>query len=70
MDMAERIIIDGELPIYSPVCHMCLNLTDGYSKKCKAFPKGIPEEIWLGEDKHLEKYPGQENDFLFSKISY
>jgi len=32
---------------------------------CDAFPSGIPEPILRGEHLHREKYPGQENDFLF-----
>jgi hypothetical protein len=34
---------------------------------CAAFPDGIPDEIAYGENLHLEKYPGQKNDFTFEK---
>ncbi len=28
------------------------------SRLCEAFPDGIPHEIWIGENKHTEPYPG------------
>jgi len=35
---------------------------------CTAFPKGIPEEISYGDEKHLVKYPEQENDIVYEKF--
>jgi len=35
---------------------------------CTAFPKGIPEDIAYGNDKHLKKHPDQDNDILFEPI--
>lgn len=48
----------GQLVI-SPVCSLCKHYTPiaGNIRKCKAF-KNIPLEIWSGEDKHTEPYPG------------
>jgi hypothetical protein len=57
-----------EIPIYSPVCHLCDHLTDGQKRECKAFPDGIPLDIWGGDNPHVKKYLGQENEILFSRI--
>lgn len=35
---------------------------------CKAFPKGIPGNIAYGKNKHLKKYPGQENEIVYEKM--
>lgn len=32
---------------------------------CLAFPKGIPEEIAFGDNKHSEPLPNQGNDIVF-----
>lgn len=31
---------------------------------CKAFPKGIPDDIWFGRQDHTKSYPG-DNGILF-----
>lgn len=28
--------------------------------KCQAFPKGIPQPIYLGENLHIDNYPGDD----------
>lgn len=45
---------------FAPVCYKCKHyLKDSANPpKCKAFPSGIPEEIFDGLNKHKEKYPG------------
>jgi hypothetical protein len=35
---------------------------------CDAFPKGIPNEITSGDNKHKEPLKGQENDIVFEPI--
>ena len=48
----------------SPICGGCLhyiianlfNKSHKFEKKCEAFPKGIPDEIWGGENNHTEPY--------------
>jgi len=35
---------------------------------CSAFPKGIPDEIAYGADKHLTKHPDQDNDIVFEPM--
>jgi len=41
----------------SPVCLYC-DRYDGYGvKKCRAFPDGIPDDIWTGKNKHQLPYP-------------
>lgn len=34
---------------------------------CKAFPKGIPDEIYFGSNKHNKIHPEQDNDIVFEK---
>ena len=47
-------------------CISCKHLMDGI--KCKAFPKGIPEEIFiLGESDHTEPFKG-DNGIQFEPI--
>jgi len=51
-----------ERPVYSPVCDMCRHLGSydpmAERQNCAAFPDGIPDEIWLGRNKHKAAYPG------------
>jgi hypothetical protein len=49
--------------IYSPVCNLCkrfsiVNSIDIGIHVCDAFPDGIPEEIWRGDNNHTKPYPG------------
>ena len=37
---------------------------------CIAFPKGIPEEIFDGQDPHTSRHKAQENDIVFKKLVY
>jgi hypothetical protein len=41
-------------------CHGCRHFdwTHVESDRCSAFPRGIPDEIWLGEFDHSEPHPG------------
>ncbi len=34
-------------------------------RTCKAFPKGIPEDVYLGKVRHNEKVKGQVGKYLF-----
>ena len=36
--------------------------------KCKAFPKGIPNEILTGEKNHSKTSPKQKNNIIFDEI--
>lgn len=52
---------DSELTkiIYSRICSVCKHFnikTEGNT--CKAFPDGIPDEIWTGENDHTKPYKG------------
>lgn len=53
------MIDDRELNItqYSPICTFCKHLNVG-TKTCKAFPKKIPNPIWIGDNDHKLPYPG------------
>ena len=57
------------VPIYSDVCTLCVHqIIDGsLERKCKAFPKGIPMEIWMGENPHTQPYPG-DNGIQFEDV--
>lgn len=63
--MAEHKIDNWRDLKYSQICNRCANLMDGYERKCKAFPKGIPMEIWVGENKHTQKHPSQKSNIVF-----
>lgn len=54
--------IDKEfrIPVYSPTCALCQNLTDPDGRKCSAFPETIPLEIWKGENDHRKLFPGDQ----------
>jgi hypothetical protein len=38
-----------------PICGFCIHLQ---KKGCKAFPKGIPQEIYGGGNNHHKPFPG------------
>ena len=42
----------------SPQCDECTQLTNRHTHTCKAFPEGIPPEIWNIEVDHKTPYPG------------
>jgi hypothetical protein len=50
--------------LYSPICCMCVNwyagkwTGEGPQHTCSAFPDGIPDEIWNGENNHQKPYLG------------
>jgi len=61
-------------PTFSKVCTFCKNLDvnqnrDRDLKKgpvCRAFPNGIPDDIWLGKNDHTKPYPG-DNGIRFER---
>ncbi len=48
------------------LCGACIFLKD--ARTCRAFPEGIPEEIWEGRVSHDKPYPG-DNGIRFVRIS-
>ena len=50
-----------------PICIDCknYNLDKG---NCKAFPKGIPDEIYLGDNDHAKPLKEQTNNIVFEPI--
>jgi hypothetical protein len=49
---------EGKLPPYSPVCALCKHFPPVMERKCPAFPDGIPDVIWIGDDDHTTPHPG------------
>ena len=47
-----------EAELDSDVCLFCDHIIDMFDRTCKAFPEGIPKEIWYGKNRHLSPYPG------------
>jgi hypothetical protein len=49
-----------DIPSISPVCTFCAHFdeTDVLARLCKAFPNGIPLDIWVGQQNHDDPYPG------------
>lgn len=63
-----KAIIDKH-EIYMPYKASCSNCKNGFdliNLACVAFPKGIPDEILSGDDKHEEPLKDQGNAVVFS----
>jgi hypothetical protein len=62
--MADKFTLDGSrrLNLFSKVCCMCRHFEANSISKpamcCKAFPDGIPSEIWDGRNPHTAPYLG------------
>jgi hypothetical protein len=49
-----------------PPCYVCKNFITAKGAKCKAFPEGIPDDIYWGKHDHRKPYPG-DNGIRFEK---
>lgn len=61
--------LDDKHEIYRPYKAPCANCRNGFDVTtftCKAFPKGIPNVILVGNDKHLQPTKGQEGSLVFA----
>lgn len=52
---------------FEPICFLCKHYNGGARYTCKAFPKGIPEEILFGKSEHEKPLPEQTNDIIFEE---
>jgi len=57
-----------EIPQYSKICTFCKHNDAEEDRKCEAFPKGIPMEIWTGENDHKKPYKG-DRGIQFEKLN-
>ncbi len=58
---------DGLIIEWMPVCQYCIHLdSKGEGPACKAFPNGIPKDIWHGTNHHLTPTKGQKNDIVLT----
>jgi hypothetical protein len=51
-------ILDGDFSLLSAQCSFCANYDIKTGPKCKAYPEGIPADIWDGERSHRDPQPG------------
>ena len=56
----DYLVLDGPgtFSKFSLICTYCLHKHLTMSHTCDAFPTGIPDEIWRGENPHTSPYPG------------
>lgn len=60
--------VTGDIAIQvSEQCQGCKHFAR-YSPSCKAFVEGIPKRILDGKFDHTRKFPGQQNNILFTPI--
>jgi len=54
-----------------PRCFYCKNydIKDNRKHSCKAFPKGIPENVINNKKKHNKKIKSQIGDYIFEEKS-
>jgi len=58
-DYEERFI-ERDADVFVPLCNSCAHLERSESSlgTCRAFPRGIPKEIFLGKADHRKPFPG------------
>lgn len=63
------ILDDSEFsaPIFSPVCTLCAWMIDLGEKTCRAYPEGVPIDIWVGDTKHDSVRTDQVGDYVYEE---
>ncbi|MEZ6094193.1 MAG: hypothetical protein R3C03_08125 [Pirellulaceae bacterium] len=69
MNEKETLDDPNYLPLYSQICHRCIHLVNDEERRCRAFPDGIPKEIWIGENDHTQPVPGDGGILFVNRIS-
>ena len=61
--------LEFSIPVYSEICSFCAHF-DAHKegRTCKAFPRGIPDQIWLGQIDHTSPSEG-DHGIQFEKRS-
>lgn len=54
------------MSFYLPYCYGCVHYGKGtrWPDACRAFPRGIPSEIFHGRKPHDKVLPGQEGNYV------
>jgi hypothetical protein len=67
IDKNDERFVTGEDTYFGSICLICQNITNKKKRLCKAFPDGIPLEIYKGEFLHTKYYEG-DNGIKFKPI--
>ena len=62
-----EFITEDETEINLPQCTICEHLIDPEAQTCEAFPKGIPDDIFIGDVAH-DKSMRDDNGIIFDPI--
>jgi hypothetical protein len=63
-----KLHAEFRISVISRICTLCnhFNRESPIRRRCKAFPEGIPLEIWKGENDHTQPFD-DDNGILYKK---